>query len=99
MSSLVYDVPGKGFSAGSGLVTYAGPGVLGISIAVTLRIGDLMGEFGIVPASIQVAVRVRPDAAPMDAWLDAQPAESWQDVSPESPASRRIHAQDQETRT
>lgn len=71
MASLVYDLPITEFDSRpfERIATYACSGSYG-QLSVALTEDELMSEFGLVPQSIRVAVRVTHDV-PAAAWVDA----------------------------
>jgi hypothetical protein len=82
VASLSYDLKITGFDSGR-LASYAHaePGLGGDnSLTVTLPEDELIAEFGLVPETLRVAVRVEQDV-PADAWLDAAEAGAAAQVS------------------
>jgi hypothetical protein len=74
MASLVYDLPLTEFDARpfERLATYGTRGSFG-QLTISLTEDEMLAEFGTVPRSIRVTVRVTEDT-PADAWLDASDA-------------------------
>jgi hypothetical protein len=87
MASLVYDLPIAGFDARpfERAAEYASSGDFG-QFSVRLTEDELLGEFGVVPQSIRVVIRVGNDIPPAGAWVNSpyRPYSSFQNEDPET---------------
>lgn len=71
MASLLYTLSLTTFADRAATYICTEPGLGGPdSLTVVLPEDELVSEFGLVPVSLRVAVRVDSDTGPADAWLD-----------------------------